>query len=227
MDLKLVLNIKKIKNRKPFRNNFEQRKMVNKKSLKNYSAVFKKGVLFCCVLFFSFCSDKDTGRINEKIHLLKNETVAFRFKIIPHSNGKKIVATKFFNLDGIIVGRFENDYCNEDIVLNFCDIFVNQNKHIVFPLEMKMINNNSEVKCVDLKQYYVHNDYPEIYASKMSDSLLNQEIGRLYSLVVNDKEKKIRHEYGEISFDSIVLTKPNDRVMYEFKILSDDNAKLN
>jgi len=167
---------------------------------------------------FTFgCSNAGSNEnsLKGKIHLLKNESVALKIKIVPYEGGQRYVTAKFFDLDGMFVGRFEREYNGGDILITMGDINVG-GRHVVFPQKMVYGENNSTV--IPLTEYYAKEGYPKIYVSRNIDTVLRHEIGKLYSVYSKGDIKFVEEQYGEVSSDSIVLKNPQDRVLYEFKV---------
>jgi len=179
--------------------------------------VFTAAVVLSAVLLavISGCSGGSNNRLKEKIKLLKNESVALKIKIVPYEGGQRYVTAKFFDLDGMFVGRFEKEYNGGDILLTMGDINVG-GRHVVFPQKMVYGENNSTV--IPLTEYYAKEGYPKIYVSRKIDTVLRHEIGKLYSVYSKGDIQKVESLYGEVSSDSIILKNPQDRVLYEFKV---------
>ncbi|MBR4265717.1 MAG: hypothetical protein IKQ46_06645 [Bacteroidales bacterium] len=153
--------------------------------------------------------------IAEKIHLLKEETIPIRYKIVSRPDGE-IIAAKFFDLDGKVVGRFETAYNDGDILLEFTNIDINLH-HIFLPAKMKFIKNG-EVNSIELTDYYIRDNYPQIYNSTMIDPILKKEIGKISTLLRESKEETVAKKYGGITVSRVSLTHPCEGVMYELKI---------
>ena len=177
------------------------------------AAIFAAAVLVAVV---SGCSGGgNDNRLKDKINLLKNESVALKIKIVPYEGGQRYVTAKFFDLDGMFVGRVESEYNGGDILLTMGDINVG-GRHVVFPQKMVYGDNNQTV--IPLTEYYAKEGYPKIYVSRNIDTVLRHEIGKLYTVYSRGDIEQVTKKYGEVSFDSIVLKNPQDRVLYEFKV---------
>ena len=167
--------------------------------------------------------------ITEKIHLLKETAVPLRFKILPRNGAATVIAVKLFDLDNNIIERFEADIADgSDIGFAFSDIEIDQ-KHIIFPVEMRFSSPKDSLCEIDLKQYYFKDGYPKIYASSLIDTVLCEEIGKLSSLYISgENEKMIQKRYHGV-FKTIkqTLKQPTERTPYEMVIKRDGSIYFN
>ena len=152
-------------------------------------------------------------KLKQKIHLMKTETVELRFKILSDrdGSGKMLIAVKFFNLDGKEVGRFETGYKDGEIKIPYAKIDIDG--HFIFlPLELE---TPSGKKC--LQNYYFNDGYPEIYNSRLIDSVLKSELNCMFLTFKEKDAEYFEKYYGKISYGVITLPFPWERTTYGLK----------
>ena len=168
---------------------------------------------------------KDEVHIGEKIHLLKEESVPIKFKVVTLSDGKNVITGKLFDLDNNPVGRFELPYRDGSVTLTFTDINI-KGRHVIFPDEMQQYIGNDTIKTL-LAAYYDHQGTPAVYSSQVVDPILYSELSKLYTILLNGDTAYINKTYGTITKRTTTVTIPQERVSYIIKTTSSGIIECN
>jgi len=154
--------------------------------------------------------------ISAKLHLIKDETICLRFKVIYDSDNDMILAGKFFDLDGKVVGRFEKPYSNDGpIGVNFADVDI-KGHHVVFP--QALIIGDKEIT---LPEFYTSNGFPQVYNSTLLDSTLRAGIGCIFGMLQAGNESGITGSYGTVNMITNQTDLPTEGNSYEWHITSE------
>lgn len=181
------------------------------------AAVVIIAAVFIYVFVLKPMMDHRGVHIMDKIHLLKEETVPLRIKIVSHADGEMVLVGKFYDLDGRAVGRFETPFNNNGpISLHFVDVDID-NHHIIFPESMSLSDGASEI---DLHQYYSTDGVPHIYDSELMDPLLIDEISRIFSMLREGRDDQVENLYGKVCNLNTFINHPCERVNYEVQTTS-------
>ena len=180
------------------------------------------------VIYFGFINT-DNSDIKGRIHLLKEESVVMRFKIIiPESSENEecryVLAAKLFDLDGDVVGRFETEFDGSDIKFTFTDINISD-KHLIFP-ESMIFDSQNKIKTLNLKSYYAYQGCPEIYRSQIIDRDLLRGICNVFALLAEKGKGKVEKKYGRVTKIEKILKNPGERTLYQLTIKSDGNITI-
>ncbi len=153
--------------------------------------------------------------ISAKLHLIKDETVCLRFKVIYDSDNDMLLAGKFFDLDGKVVGRFEKPYNSDGpIGVHFADVDI-KGHHVVFP--QTLIVGDKEIV---LPEYYSKNGFPMVYNSTLLDSTLRAGIGCIFGMLQDGNESGIAKSYGNVNMITNQTDLPSEGSSYEWHVTS-------
>jgi hypothetical protein len=155
-------------------------------------------ILLSLVLFFGSCDQKKKIKIlEEKIALLKSESVPFRFKILSKENDVMKVALKFYDADGNVIQRIEKEIKGEELSLDFLVLPVS-GKYLAFPYKIfsnKIAAADAEV----LFSMYDSEGFPQIFNFKGIDPQLKESLKFVF-----DKVKKGEFGPDDNYFGSMV-----------------------
>lgn len=168
---------------------------------------------------------KEEVHIGEKIHLLKEESVPIKFKVVTLSDGKNVITGKLFDLDNNPVGRFELPYKDGSITLLFTDINI-KGKHVIFPSEMRQYTDVDTIKTL-LASYYDQEGTPAVYNSQVIDPILYSELSKLYTILSEGDTSYIKKTYGTITKRTTTVAMPQARVSYIIKTTSSGTIECN
>ncbi len=153
--------------------------------------------------------------ISGKLHLIKDETVCLRFKVIYGQSSDMLLAGKFFDLDGNVVGRFEKPYSNDGpIGVQFADVDL-KGRHVIFP--QTLIIGDKEIT---LPEYYASNGFPQVYNSILLDSTLRAGIGCMFGMLMEGNENGVSDCYGNVSTITNQTDLPSEGSSYEWHVTS-------
>lgn len=169
-------------------------------------------------LFSGFATDKAN---TEKFHLLKDEIIPMRLKVVARSDGSAQIAVKFFDVDGKAVGRCELPYSGGSITQKILDVNINGH-HVYLPSEMVQATASPDTLKQQLQQYYVKDGFPMIYFSQVADSGLLYEIRRLYACILDGDIEA----YGTARLIEVTLGEPTERVNYSLSVTTDGRVRF-
>jgi len=169
-------------------------------------------------LFFGFATDKAN---TEKFHLLKDEIIPMRLKVVARSDGSAQIAVKFFDVDGKAVGRCELPYSGGSITQKILDVNINGH-HVYLPSEMVQATASPDTLKQQLQQYYVKDGFPMIYFSQVADAGLIYEIRRLYACILDGDIEA----YGTARLIEVTLGEPTERVNYSLSVTTDGRVRF-
>lgn len=169
-------------------------------------------------LFSGFATDKVN---TEKFHLLKDEIIPMRLKVVARSDGSAQIAVKFFDVDGKAVGRCELPYSGGSITQKILDVNINGH-HVYLPSEMVQATASPDTLKQQLQQYYVKDGFPMIYFSQVADAGLIYEIRRLYACILDGDIEA----YGTARLIEVTLGEPTERVNYSLSVTTDGRVRF-
>ncbi len=132
------------------------------------------------LIFFSSCTylgvstkqQKARLLLETKINLLNPEYVPMRFKILENKNSLIRVAVKFFDSQGNVIHRIEEQLYGNKLKFSFIELKVNE-KSLILPY--KIFSDKTEQEAGRfLPDFYQKNGFPEILNSKNVDADLHQ-----------------------------------------------------
>ncbi len=174
------------------------------------------------ILLWWLFSGSATDAVNiEKFHLLKDEIVPMRLKVVVRSDGSAQIAVKFFDVDGKAVGRCELPYAGGSITQKILDVNI-KGHHVYLPSEMAQSSASPDTLRQQLQQYYVKDGFPMIYFSQVADAGLLDEIRRLYSRLLDGDIEP----YGTVRQIEVTLGEPMERVNYSLSVKADGGVRI-
>ena len=163
----------------------------------------KKIVIFGIIIFviivlifflFTKFQENKIEKLENKIQLLKTETIPFRFKIIEKTPTKIHFAIKFYDLDGNVINRKEFTVSGQELSFDFYVIPI-KDRYIAFPYKI-FTNKIAPEKGKLLFSLYDKNDFPQIYYSKNINTDLKDGLSALFVKIKNMDIEELQGIFG-------------------------------
>lgn len=152
-------------------------------------------------------------KLEEKISLLKEETVPIRFKILEKDSNNIKVAIKFYDLDGNSVQRFEEVLKGNELSFDFYVVPVSD-KFIAFPYKI-FTNKIAPKNGKELFKYYDNEGFPQVFYTQGMDVGLKKGLSDLFLKVKNKEIDSIDGIYGSMVQDVKELSSFKTRIIYK------------
>ena len=125
-----------------------------------------------------FFQNKKIELLEQKIKLLKTETVPLRFKILEKDSGVIKVAIKFYDSDGEVISRIEKKIVGNELSIDFY-VFQINNCYVSFPFKI-FSDKIAPINGDTLYSQYDKEGFPQIYYQKDIDADLKTGIKDLF-----------------------------------------------
>ena len=152
-------------------------------------------VLIVITIYFGTqIQEKKIVKLENKIELLKTETIPFRFKILEKTEDEIRFVIKFYDLDNNVISREEFKLKGEELSFDFYVIPI-KDRYIAFPYKI-FTNKIAPENGKTLFSLYEKNNFPQIYYSKNIDPELKTGLKDLFSKIKTSNIQELEGIYG-------------------------------